>query len=135
VVSHTFYVLIWGHYSPALGTKRTQNSAILLLLFLLFFLRVLFGYFVKAVPLVGQSLPPYVVSLLIKKNYLMPIQKYRNDKVIQVSIMDYFFESLIIIYISTKLGLVTLTPRKYRKIRNCNHLSFQPVTPPDVVIG
>lgn len=128
------YVLyeLWKFISPGLHeNERKHSRGFILIASFLFFLGVLFGYYVVA-PLSINFLGTYQVSQLVLNE--IDIGSFISTVRTSVIACGILFELPILIYILTKVGLVTPEIlKKYRKIALVLVLILSAViTPPDV---
>lgn len=128
------YILyeLWKFISPGLKeTERKSSRGFILIASFLFFLGVLFGYYMIA-PLSVTFFGTYQVSSTVINDF--ELGSYISMVRTSVLAAGIMFELPIIIYILTKIGLVTPeTLKKYRKISIVVILVFAAViTPPDV---
>ena len=128
------YVLyeMWKFISPGLYEKeRKYSKGFILIASLLFFMGVLFGYYVVA-PLSINFLGSYQVSEEVFND--IDLASYISTVRAAVLACGIIFELPIIIYILTKVGLVTPEVlRKYRKVALVIVLILSAIiTPPDV---
>ena len=128
------YILyeFWKFISPGLKeNERKTSRGFIVIASLLFFLGVLFGYYVVT-PLSINFLGSYQVSKEVMNQF--DLDSYISLVRTSVLASGIIFELPIIIYILTKLGL--LTPeilRKYRKFALIIVLTLSAIiTPPDV---
>ena len=128
------YILyeFWKFISPGLKEKeRSTSRGFIVIASLLFFLGVLFGYYVIT-PLSINFLGSYQVSKEVINQF--DLDSYISLVRTSVLASGIIFELPIIIYILTKIGL--LTPeilRKYRKFALIIVLTVSAIiTPPDV---
>lgn len=128
------YILyeFWRFISPGLKEKeRSSSRGFILIASLLFFLGVLFGYYVIT-PLSINFLGSYQVSEEVINQF--DLDSYISLVRTSVLASGIIFELPIIIYILTKIGL--LTPeilKKYRKFALIIVLTVSAIiTPPDV---
>ena len=129
------YILyeFWKFISPGLKENERKNSrGFILIASLLFFLGVLFGYYLIT-PLSINFLGNYQVSKEVFNDF--DLDSYISLVRTSVLASGLIFELPILIYILTKIGLVTPEGlKKYRKISLVIVLVISAViTPPDVV--
>lgn len=129
------YILyeFWKFISPGLKEKeRNTSRGFILIASLLFFLGVLFGYYVIT-PLSINFLGSYQVSKEVFNDF--DLDSYISLVRTSVLACGIVFELPIIMYILTKIGLVTpQSLRKYRKFSLIVVLILSAViTPPDIV--
>lgn len=129
------YILyeFWKFISPGLKPKERQTSrGFIVIASLLFFLGVLFGYYLIT-PLSINFLGNYQVSKEVFNDF--DLDSYIALVRTSVLACGIVFELPILIYILTKIGLVTPEIlRKYRKFALIIVLVLSAViTPPDVV--
>ncbi len=129
------YILyeFWRFISPGLREKERQSSrGFILIASLLFFMGVLFGYYVIT-PLSISFLGTYQVSQEVFNDF--DLDSYISLVRTSVLACGIVFELPIIIYILTKIGLVTPEIlRKYRKFALIGVLILSAIiTPPDIV--
>ncbi|MFC4817336.1 MULTISPECIES: twin-arginine translocase subunit TatC [unclassified Flavobacterium] len=129
------YILweIWKFISPALYEKERKYAKVFVFTAsLLFFIGVLFGYYV-IVPMSVNFVATFSVSEVVKNEF--NLESYISMIKTSVIAGGLFFELPIIIYLLTKLGLVTPTflqnTRKYAVVIVLIIAAI--VTPPDVV--
>lgn len=128
------YILyeFWKFISPGLKEKERKTSqGFIFIASLLFFLGVLFGYYIVT-PLSIHFLGTYQVSVEIDNHF--DIDSYISLLRASVLASGLIFELPILIYILTRLGLVTPEIlRKYRKFALILVLVLSAIiTPPDV---
>jgi len=128
------YILFefWRFISPGLKEKERQTSrGFIIVASILFFLGVLFGYYIIT-PLSINFLGSYKVSEEVINQF--DLDSYISLVRTSVLASGIIFELPIIIYILTKIGLVTPEIlRKYRKFALIIVLTVSAViTPPDV---
>ena len=124
---------VWKFISPALyESERKYAKVFVLTASLLFFIGVLFGYYV-IVPMSVNFLATFSVADVVKNEF--NLESYISMIKTSVIAGGLFFELPIIIYLLTKLGLVTPTflqnTRKYAVVIVLIIAAI--VTPPDVV--
>jgi sec-independent protein translocase protein TatC len=124
---------IWKFISPALYEKERKYAKVFVFTAsLLFFIGVLFGYYV-IVPMSVNFVATFSVSDVVKNEF--NLESYISMIKTSVIAGGLFFELPIIIYLLTKLGLVTPTflqnTRKYAVVIVLIISAI--VTPPDVV--
>jgi len=129
------YILyeFWKFISPGLKDKeRNSSRGFILIASLLFFLGVLFGYYLIT-PLSINFLGSYQVSKEVFNDF--DLDSYISLVRTSVLACGIVFELPIIMYILTKIGLVTPEIlRKYRKFALIIVLILSAViTPPDIV--
>ena len=129
------YILyeFWRFISPGLREKeRNSSRGFILIASLLFFLGVLFGYYVIT-PLSISFLGTYQVSQEVFNDF--DLDSYISLVRTSVLACGIVFELPIIMYILTKIGLVTPEIlRKYRKFALIGVLIVAAIiTPPDVI--
>lgn len=129
------YILyeLWKFISPGLReNERKSSRGFIVIASFLFFLGVLFGYYVIS-PLSINFLGNYQVSAEVKNQF--DLESYIALVRTSVLACGIVFELPILMYILTKIGLVTPEAlRKYRKISIVIILILSAViTPPDVV--
>jgi len=129
------YILyeLWKFISPGLReNERKSSRGFIVIASFLFFIGVLFGYYVIS-PLSINFLGNYQVSAEVKNQF--DLESYIALVRTSVLACGIVFELPIIMYILTKIGLVTPEAlRKYRKISIVIILILSAViTPPDVV--
>lgn len=129
------YILweIWKFISPALyENERKYAKVFVLTASALFFIGVLFGYYV-IVPMSINFVATFSVSDIVKNEF--NLESYISMIKTSVLAGGLFFELPIIIYLLTKIGLVTPTflqkTRKYAVVIVLIIAAI--VTPPDVV--
>ncbi|MCL9809051.1 twin-arginine translocase subunit TatC [Flavobacterium luminosum] len=129
------YILweIWKFISPALyENERKYAKVFVLTASALFFIGVLFGYYV-IVPMSINFVATFSVSAIVKNEF--NLESYISMIKTSVLAGGLFFELPIIIYLLTKIGLVTPTflqkTRKYAVVIVLIIAAI--VTPPDVV--
>lgn len=129
------YILweIWKFISPALYEKeRKYAKTFVSVASLLFFTGVLFGYFV-IVPMSINFVASFKVSDIVKNEF--NLESYISMIKTSVLAGGLFFELPIIVYLLTKIGLVTpeflRNTRKYAVVILLILAAI--VTPPDVV--
>lgn len=128
------YILyeFWKFISPGLkDNERSSSRGFIIIASLLFFLGVLFGYYVIT-PLSINFLGSYQVSEKVINSF--DLDSYISLVRTSVLASGIIFELPIIIYILTKIGLVTPEAlRKYRKFSLIIVLAVSAIiTPPDV---
>ena len=128
------YVLyeLWKFISPGLKDQERRSSrGFILISSFLFFLGVLFGYYVVT-PLSINFLGSYRVSQEVFNDF--DLSSYISLVRASALASGLIFELPIVIYILTKIGLVTPTTlRKYRKFALVIVLIISAIiTPPDV---
>lgn len=128
------YILyeFWKFISPGLKeNERSSSRGFIIIASLLFFLGVLFGYYVIT-PLSINFLGSYQVSEKVINSF--DLDSYISLVRTSVLASGIIFELPIIIYILTKIGLVTPEAlRKYRKFSLIIVLAVSAIiTPPDV---
>ncbi|MCL9805082.1 twin-arginine translocase subunit TatC [Flavobacterium amniphilum] len=124
---------VWKFISPALyESERKYAKVFVLTASLLFFIGVLFGYYV-IVPMSVNFVATFSVADVVKNEF--NLESYISMIKTSVIAGGLFFELPIIIYLLTKLGLVTPTflqnTRKYAVVIVLIIAAI--VTPPDVV--
>jgi len=129
------YILfeMWKFISPGLKEKERKTSkGFIVTASLLFFAGVLFGYYLVA-PLTIHFLGQYQVSQEIFNDF--DLESYISVVRTSTLASGLIFELPIIIYILTRIGLVTPEAlRKYRKFALVGILILSAIiTPPDVV--
>lgn len=129
------YILyeFWKFISPGLKEKeRNSSRGFLIIASILFFLGVLFGYYLIT-PLSINFLGSYQVSKEVFNDF--DLDSYISLVRTSVLACGIVFELPIIMYILTKIGLVTPEIlRKYRKFALIIVLVLSAViTPPDIV--
>ena len=129
------YILyeFWRFISPGLKEKeRNSSRGFLIIASILFFLGVLFGYYLIT-PLSINFLGSYQVSKEVFNDF--DLDSYISLVRTSVLACGIVFELPIIMYILTKIGLVTPEIlRKYRKFALIIVLVLSAViTPPDIV--
>jgi sec-independent protein translocase protein TatC len=129
------YILweVWKFISPALYEKERKYAKVFVFTAsLLFFMGVLFGYYV-IVPMSVNFVATFSVAEVVKNEF--NLESYISMIKTSVIAGGLFFELPIIIYLLTKLGLVTPTflqnTRKYAVVIVLIIAAI--VTPPDVV--
>ena len=128
------YVLleIWKFISPGLRLKeRSSAKGFIFIASLLFFIGVLFGYYVVT-PLSINFLGTYQVSGQVHNDF--DLSSYISLVRASVIASGLIFELPILIYILTKVGVVTPNMlKKYRKISLVLVLILSAIiTPPDI---
>ena len=128
------YVLleIWKFISPGLRLKeRSSAKGFIFIASLLFFIGVLFGYYVVT-PLSINFLGTYQVSGQVHNDF--DLSSYISLVRASVIASGLIFELPILIYILTKVGVVTPDMlKKYRKISLVVVLILSAIiTPPDI---
>jgi sec-independent protein translocase protein TatC len=128
------YVLleIWKFISPGLRLKeRNSAKGFIFIASLLFFIGVLFGYYVVT-PLSINFLGTYQVSGQVHNDF--DLSSYISLVRASVIASGLIFELPILIYILTKVGVVTPNMlKKYRKISLVLVLILSAIiTPPDI---
>lgn len=128
------YVLleIWKFISPGLRLKeRSSTKGFIFIASLLFFVGVLFGYYVVT-PLSINFLGTYQVSGQVHNDF--DLSSYISLVRASVIASGLIFELPILIYILTKVGVVTPNMlKKYRKISLVLVLILSAIiTPPDI---
>ena len=129
------YILyeLWKFISPGLReNERKSSRGFIVIASFLFFIGVLFGYYVIS-PLSINFLGNYQVSAEVKNQF--DLESYIALVRTSVLACGIVFELPILMYILTKIGLVTPEAlRKYRKISIVLILILSAIiTPPDVV--
>ncbi len=129
------YILyeFWRFISPGLKKKERRSSrGFIFVASLLFFLGVLFGYYLIT-PLSINFLGNYQVSEEVRNQF--DLESYISLVRTSVLACGIVFELPILMYILTKIGLVTPEGlRKYRKFALIIVLVLSAViTPPDIV--
>lgn len=129
------YILyeFWRFISPGLKEKERRSSrGFIFVASLLFFLGVLFGYYLIT-PLSINFLGNYQVSEEVRNQF--DLESYISLVRTSVLACGIVFELPILMYILTKIGLVTPEGlRKYRKFALIIVLVLSAViTPPDIV--
>jgi sec-independent protein translocase protein TatC len=129
------YILyeFWKFISPGLKEKeRNSSRGFILIASVLFFLGVLFGYYIIT-PLSISFLGSYQVSQEVFNDF--DLDSYISLVRTSVLACGIIFELPILMYILTKIGLVTpQILRKYRKFALIGVLILSAIiTPPDVV--
>lgn len=124
---------VWKFISPALyESERKYAKVFVVTASLLFFIGVLFGYYV-IVPMSVNFVATFSVSNVVKNEF--NLESYISMIKTSVIAGGLFFELPIIIYLLTKIGLVTPTflqnTRKYAVVIVLIIAAI--VTPPDVV--
>lgn len=124
---------VWKFISPALyESERKYAKVFVITASLLFFIGVLFGYYV-IVPMSVNFVATFSVSNVVKNEF--NLESYISMIKTSVIAGGLFFELPIIIYLLTKIGLVTPTflqnTRKYAVVIVLIIAAI--VTPPDVV--
>lgn len=124
---------VWKFISPALyESERKYAKVFVITASLLFFIGVLFGYYV-IVPMSVNFVATFSVSDVVKNEF--NLESYISMIKTSVIAGGLFFELPIIIYLLTKIGLVTPTflqnTRKYAVVIVLIIAAI--VTPPDVV--
>lgn len=124
---------VWKFISPALyESERKYAKVFVITASLLFFIGVLFGYYV-IVPMSVNFVATFSVSSVVKNEF--NLESYISMIKTSVIAGGLFFELPIIIYLLTKIGLVTPTflqnTRKYAVVIVLIIAAI--VTPPDVV--
>lgn len=124
---------VWKFISPALYEKERKYAKVFVFTAsLLFFIGVLFGYYV-IVPMSVNFVATFSVADVVKNEF--NLESYISMIKTSVIAGGLFFELPIIIYLLTKLGLVTPTflqnTRKYAVVIVLIIAAI--VTPPDVV--
>ncbi|TQD38714.1 twin-arginine translocase subunit TatC [Haloflavibacter putidus] len=128
------YILyeFWKFISPGLHPKeRKASSGFIIIASLLFFIGVLFGYYVVS-PLSINFLGSYQVSKEVFND--IDLASYMGLVRTSVLASGIVFELPIIIYLLTKLGVVTPEDlKKYRKFALVGILIVSAIiTPPDI---
>ncbi|SHI99744.1 twin-arginine translocase subunit TatC [Flavobacterium terrae] len=124
---------VWKFISPALyESERKYARVFVITASLLFFIGVLFGYYV-IVPMSVNFVATFSVSSVVKNEF--NLESYISMIKTSVIAGGLFFELPIIIYLLTKIGIVTPTflqnTRKYAVVIVLIIAAI--VTPPDVV--
>ena len=134
IVAFPYILLeIWKFISPGLRLKeRSSTKGFIFIASLLFFVGVLFGYYVVT-PLSINFLGTYQVSGQVHNDF--DLSSYISLVRASVIASGLIFELPILIYILTKIGLVTPDMlKKYRKISLVVVLILSAIiTPPDTV--
>ncbi len=128
------YVLyeMWRFISPGLKPKeRNSSRGFILIASVLFFIGVLFGYYIVT-PLSINFLGSYQVSGQVHNDF--DLSSYISLVRASVLASGLIFELPILIYILTKIGLVTPQfLKKYRKFALVIVLTLSAIiTPPDI---
>jgi len=133
IVAFPYILLeIWKFISPGLRLKeRSSTKGFIFIASLLFFVGVLFGYYVVT-PLSINFLGTYQVSGQVHNDF--DLSSYISLVRASVIASGLIFELPILIYILTKIGLVTPDMlKKYRKISLVVVLILSAIiTPPDI---
>lgn len=133
IVAFPYILLeIWKFISPGLRLKeRSSTKGFIFITSLLFFIGVLFGYYVVT-PLSINFLGTYQVSGQVYNDF--DLSSYISLVRASVIASGLIFELPILIYILTKIGLVTPDMlKKYRKISLVVVLILSAIiTPPDI---
>jgi sec-independent protein translocase protein TatC len=124
---------VWSFVKPALKSEeQTVSKGVLFFGSVLFFLGILFGYFLIS-PLCVQFFGNYSMSEDIKNDFT--INSYISVITTTTLFSGLFFELPIVIYILSKLGIVS--PELLRKLRKHALVVIlilsAIITPPDVV--
>ena len=133
IVAFPYILLeIWKFISPGLRLKeRSSAKGFIFIASLLFFIGVLFGYYVVT-PLSINFLGTYQVSGQVHNDF--DLSSYISLVRASVIASGLIFELPILIYILTKVGVVTPNMlKKYRKISLVLVLILSAIiTPPDI---
>ena len=133
IVAFPYILLeIWKFISPGLRLKeRSSAKGFIFIASLLFFIGVLFGYYVVT-PLSINFLGTYQVSGQVHNDF--DLSSYISLVRASVIASGLIFELPILIYILTKVGVVTPNMlKKYRKISLVVVLILSAIiTPPDI---
>ena len=133
IVAFPYILLeIWKFISPGLRLKeRSSTKGFIFIASLLFFIGVLFGYYVVT-PLSINFLGTYQVSGQVHNDF--DLSSYISLVRASVIASGLIFELPILIYILTKVGVVTPDMlKKYRKISLVVVLIISAIiTPPDI---
>ena len=133
IVAFPYILLeIWKFISPGLRLKeRSSTKGFIFIASLLFFVGVLFGYYVVT-PLSINFLGTYQVSGQVHNDF--DLSSYISLVRASVIASGLIFELPILIYILTKVGVVTPNMlKKYRKISLVVVLILSAIiTPPDI---
>jgi sec-independent protein translocase protein TatC len=133
IVAFPYILLeIWKFISPGLRLKeRSSTKGFIFIASLLFFVGVLFGYYVVT-PLSINFLGTYQVSGQVHNDF--DLSSYISLVRASVIASGLIFELPILIYILTKVGVVTPNMlKKYRKISLVLVLILSAIiTPPDI---
>ena len=124
---------MWGFVKPALKQKELNVSkGVIFWASVLFFLGIGFGYFLIS-PLCVQFFGNYKILDNVDNNFR--INSYLSMITTTTFLTGLFFELPVVIYIATKLGLVTPELlKKYRKHAVVIVLILSAlITPPDVI--
>ena len=124
---------MWGFVRPALKEKELNVSkGVIFWASVLFFLGIGFGYFLIS-PLCVQFFGNYKILDNVDNNFR--INSYLSMITTTTFLTGLFFELPVVIYIATKLGLVTPELlKKYRKHAIVVVLILSAlITPPDVI--
>lgn len=124
---------LWQFFKPALKDSELKVSkGVVFWSSLLFFLGVLFGYFVVS-PLTVQFFGSFQMTQDIQN--IITINSYLSLITTTTLFSGLFFELPIVIYILTKLGVISSTLlKKYRKHALIGILVLSAViTPPDII--
>jgi sec-independent protein translocase protein TatC len=122
---------IWNFIKPALNKKEKTNSkGAVLICTMLFLIGILFSYFI-IVPLTLNFLGNYHVSNLVENN--ISLSSYINTIVSVTLSVGFVFETPVLIFFLTKVGIITpQLMRKNRKIVFVILLIVSAIiTPPD----
>ena len=134
VISFPFiFYQLWSFLKP--GLKKDEIKATRGIVFfssILFFIGVLFGYYVIS-PLCVQFFGGYKLSSEIQNNFT--ISSYMSMITTSTFFSGLFFELPIVIYLLSKLGIVSSSMlKKYRKHALVGILLLSAIiTPPDVI--
>ncbi len=133
IVAFPYILLeIWKFISPGLRLKeRSSTKGFIFIASLLFFVGVLFGYYVVT-PLSINFLGTYQVSGQVHNDF--DLSSYISLVRASVIASGLIFELPILIYILTKVGVVTPNMlKKYRKVSLVAVLILSAIiTPPDI---
>ena len=124
---------VWGFVKPGLkSTEKNVSRGVIFFSTLLFFLGVMFGYFLVS-PLCVQFFGNYSMSETISNN--ITINSYISIITTTTFFSGLFFQLPIVIYILSKLGIVSpALLKKFRKHALVVILILSAIiTPPDII--
>lgn len=128
-----FFVEFWSFIKPALKEKeRKAARGIVFYSTILFFIGIFFGYFLVAA-LAVQFFGNYKMSEDMELNFT--VNNYLSTVVMTTFLTGIFFQLPIIVYITSKIGIVSAALlKKFRKHSLIVLLILSAIiTPPDVI--